>query len=83
MHSHAAIAEQRRELLVVLPKERWVQAALQRLADPTGHANQRIAADRTWFDVVAEPPALPPSFARVTTLQARVETPNLLTEGDL
>jgi prepilin-type N-terminal cleavage/methylation domain-containing protein len=51
--------------------------------DIARNENQRIAADRTWFDVVAEPPALPPNFARVTTLQARVETPNLLTEGDL
>jgi prepilin-type N-terminal cleavage/methylation domain-containing protein len=51
--------------------------------DIARNENQRIAADRTWFDVVAEAAPLPPNFARVTTLQARVETPNLLTEGDL
>lgn len=44
---------------------------------------QRIAADRTWFDVVEEGVGVTPMYARVTTLQARVETPNLLTEADL
>ena len=46
-------------------------------------AGARIAADRTWFDVTEEGPGVTPAYARVTTLTARVETPNLLTENDL
>ena len=52
-------------------------------ADIARAANARIAADRTWFDVVEEGVGVTPTYARVTTLTARVETPNLLTENDL
>lgn len=45
-------------------------------------AGERIAADRTWFDVVPEEDGVTPSYARVTTLTAQVETPNLLTEAN-
>ena len=43
---------------------------------------QRIAADRTWFDVSPQNAGDAPNYARVTTLTARVETPNLRTEGN-
>lgn len=40
--------------------------------------NQRVALDRTWFDVVADNADQDPQFARVTTLRTEVESPNLL-----
>ena len=45
-------------------------------------ADQRIAADRTWFNVTPEVDGQTPAYARVTTLTAQVETPNLLTEAN-
>jgi len=45
-------------------------------------ADQRIAADRTWFNVAPEADGRTPAYARVTTLTAQVETPNLLTEAN-
>jgi hypothetical protein len=46
-------------------------------------ANLRIPTDRVWFDVQPEGVGAVPVYARVTTMTARVETPALLTEGNL
>jgi hypothetical protein len=46
-------------------------------------ANLRLPTDRVWFDVVPEAAGAVPVYARVTTMTARVDTPALLTEGNL
>jgi len=46
-------------------------------------ANLRIPTDRVWFDVLPEGADVVPAYARVATITARVETPALMTEGNL
>ena len=57
-------------------------AELHTAPDKAKAPAQRLAADRTWFDVTPEGAGVNPNYARVTTLTARVETPNLRTEGN-
>ena len=45
-------------------------------------AEDRLPADRSWFDVVDETPGQVTEYARVLTLTTTVETPNLRTEAN-
>lgn len=56
-------------------------ADLHTAPDRATAAAQRVPADRTWFDLVPEANNAVPTYARVATLTARVETPNLRQEN--